>query len=136
MTAPDELTRLEKRRRLIKILRANFRRDASTRQFDVVMAWSVDRLGRSLQDLIAFLSDLPYSIWSILEPSFDLGTGVGRMRVQASDLPLARSCAAISCRALARRSTSRRQCRHHPIRTPSPITRSQRSSPRRAATCK
>ena len=33
-------------------------RDASARQFDVVMAWSVDRLGRSLQDLVAFLSDL------------------------------------------------------------------------------
>jgi DNA invertase Pin-like site-specific DNA recombinase len=33
-------------------------RNASARQFDVVMAWSVDRLGRSLQDLIAFLSDL------------------------------------------------------------------------------
>jgi hypothetical protein len=27
-------------------------------QFDVVMAWSVDRLGRSLQDLIGFLSEL------------------------------------------------------------------------------
>ena len=33
-------------------------RDAGTRQFDVVMAWSVDRLGHSLQDLIAFLSEL------------------------------------------------------------------------------
>jgi DNA invertase Pin-like site-specific DNA recombinase len=33
-------------------------RDASKRQFDVVMAWSVDRLGRSLQDLIGFLSEL------------------------------------------------------------------------------
>ena len=32
-------------------------RDASRRQFDVVMAWSVDRLGRSLQDLVNFLSD-------------------------------------------------------------------------------
>ena len=31
-------------------------RDASRRQFDVVMAWSVDRLGRSLQDLVGFLS--------------------------------------------------------------------------------
>lgn len=30
-------------------------RDAARRQFDVVMAWSVDRLGRSLQDLVAFL---------------------------------------------------------------------------------
>jgi DNA invertase Pin-like site-specific DNA recombinase len=33
-------------------------RDATKRQFDVVMAWSVDRLGRSLQDLIAFLSEI------------------------------------------------------------------------------
>src|SRR6195256_2405922 len=33
-------------------------RDATKRQFDVVMAWSVDRLGRSLQDLIQFLSEL------------------------------------------------------------------------------
>ena len=28
------------------------------REFDMVAAWSVDRLGRSLQDLIGFLSDL------------------------------------------------------------------------------
>jgi len=33
-------------------------RDATKRQFDVVMAWSVDRLGRGLQDLVAFLSEL------------------------------------------------------------------------------
>src|SRR6266481_1896939 len=33
-------------------------RDATKRQFDVVLAWSVDRLGRSLQDLIGFLSEL------------------------------------------------------------------------------
>ena len=33
-------------------------RDATKRQFDVVMAWSVDRLGRSLQDLVVFLSEL------------------------------------------------------------------------------
>ena len=32
--------------------------DATTRQFDVVMAWNVDRLGRSLRDLVAFLSEL------------------------------------------------------------------------------
>jgi DNA invertase Pin-like site-specific DNA recombinase len=30
-------------------------KDASRRHFDVVMAWSVDRLGRSLQDLVAFM---------------------------------------------------------------------------------
>jgi DNA invertase Pin-like site-specific DNA recombinase len=35
-----------------------FCRDATKRRFDVVMAWSVDRLGRSLQDLIGFLSEL------------------------------------------------------------------------------
>src|SRR5262245_14899285 len=33
-------------------------RDAAKRQFDMVMAWSVDRLGRSLQDLVAFLSEI------------------------------------------------------------------------------
>jgi DNA invertase Pin-like site-specific DNA recombinase len=33
-------------------------RDAAQRRFDVVMAWSVDRLGRSLQDLVGFLSEL------------------------------------------------------------------------------
>ena len=33
-------------------------RDAARREFDVVMAWSVDRLGRSLQGLVEFLSEL------------------------------------------------------------------------------
>jgi DNA invertase Pin-like site-specific DNA recombinase len=33
-------------------------RDAARREFEVVMAWSVDRLGRSLQDLVGFLSEL------------------------------------------------------------------------------
>src|SRR4030081_3917113 len=33
-------------------------RDATQRRFDLVMAWSVDRLGRSLQDLIGFLFEL------------------------------------------------------------------------------
>jgi DNA invertase Pin-like site-specific DNA recombinase len=33
-------------------------RDATRRKFDVIMAWSVDRLGRSLQDLLAFLGDV------------------------------------------------------------------------------
>jgi DNA invertase Pin-like site-specific DNA recombinase len=31
-------------------------RDATKRQFDEVMAWSVDRLGRSLQDLASYPS--------------------------------------------------------------------------------
>lgn len=33
-------------------------RDATRRRFDVVMSWSVDRLGRSLQDLVGFLAEL------------------------------------------------------------------------------
>jgi DNA invertase Pin-like site-specific DNA recombinase len=31
---------------------------AVRRKFDMIEAWSVDRLGRSLQDLVAFLSEL------------------------------------------------------------------------------
>lgn len=34
------------------------RKDATRRRFDVVMAWSVDRLGRSLIDLVDFLKDM------------------------------------------------------------------------------
>ena len=33
-------------------------KDATRRKFDVVMAWSVDRLGRSLHDLVGFLGEL------------------------------------------------------------------------------
>jgi len=33
-------------------------KDATTGKFDILAAWSVDRLGRSLQDLIGFLSEL------------------------------------------------------------------------------
>ncbi|WP_317919280.1 recombinase family protein [Vibrio sp. MACH09] len=33
-------------------------KDAVRRKFNLVLAWSVDRLGRSLQDLISFLNEL------------------------------------------------------------------------------
>jgi DNA invertase Pin-like site-specific DNA recombinase len=33
-------------------------KDAARRRFDIIAAWSVDRLGRSLQDLVSFLSDI------------------------------------------------------------------------------
>jgi DNA invertase Pin-like site-specific DNA recombinase len=36
----------------------NLHSDATCRRFDLVMAWSVDRLGRSLQDLVGFLEHL------------------------------------------------------------------------------
>jgi DNA invertase Pin-like site-specific DNA recombinase len=41
-----------------QLCRTSRYRDAARRKFDVVMAWSVDRLGRSLQDLVGFLSEL------------------------------------------------------------------------------
>jgi DNA invertase Pin-like site-specific DNA recombinase len=33
-------------------------KDATRRKFDMVAAWSVDRLGRSLQDLVSFMGEL------------------------------------------------------------------------------
>jgi DNA invertase Pin-like site-specific DNA recombinase len=33
-------------------------KDAARRRFDLIAAWSVDRLGRSLQDLVGFLGEL------------------------------------------------------------------------------
>ena len=33
-------------------------KDAAQRRFDLIMAWSVDRLGRRLQDLIGFLAEI------------------------------------------------------------------------------
>lgn len=33
-------------------------RDATNRKVDMIAAWSIDRLGRSLQDLISFLTEL------------------------------------------------------------------------------
>jgi DNA invertase Pin-like site-specific DNA recombinase len=43
----------EKRSAFDRMLKAAVRRE-----FDVIMAWSVDRLGRSLQDLVGFLSEI------------------------------------------------------------------------------
>jgi DNA invertase Pin-like site-specific DNA recombinase len=37
---------------------ARMMQDATRRRFDVVAAWSVDRLGRSLQDLVSFINEL------------------------------------------------------------------------------
>jgi DNA invertase Pin-like site-specific DNA recombinase len=33
-------------------------KDAARRKFDLIAAWSVDRLGRSLQDLVSFLAEI------------------------------------------------------------------------------
>ena len=56
-------------------------KDAGRRGFDMVMTWSVDRLGRSLQDLVGFLSDLhAYGIDLFLQ--LDTTTPSGRMMFQ------------------------------------------------------
>jgi hypothetical protein len=52
-------------------------KDAARRQFDMVIAWSVDRLGRSLQDLIGFLSelhvqDVPQEVLPLFSPASSL----------------------------------------------------------------
>ena len=36
----------------------NLLKDANRRKFDIVAAWSVDRIGRSLQDLLTFLGEI------------------------------------------------------------------------------
>jgi DNA invertase Pin-like site-specific DNA recombinase len=59
-------------------------KDAARRRFEMVMAWSVDRLGRSLQDLVGFLSDLhAYGIDLFLhQQGLDTTTPSGRMMFQ------------------------------------------------------
>jgi DNA invertase Pin-like site-specific DNA recombinase len=57
---------------------------AARREFDVVMAWSVDRLGRSLQDLVGFLSELHALKIDLLlyQQGLDTTTPAGRAMFQ------------------------------------------------------
>ena len=59
-------------------------KDATRRKFDVVMAWSVDRLGRSLQDLVAMLTDLHASGIDLFlhQQAIDTTTPAGRAMFQ------------------------------------------------------
>jgi DNA invertase Pin-like site-specific DNA recombinase len=60
-------------------------KDAARRRFDVVMAWSVDRLGRSLQGLITFMQELrslKIDLFLHLE-GLDTTTPAGKMMFQA-----------------------------------------------------
>ena len=56
-------------------------KDASWRKFDIVMAWSVDRLGRSLQDLIGFLAEL-HALGIDLAQGIDTTTPAGKAMFQ------------------------------------------------------
>src|SRR5262249_9263676 len=59
-------------------------RDATRRRFDIIMAWSVDRLGRSLQDLVAFLSEIHASRTELYlhQQGLDTSTPSGRAMFQ------------------------------------------------------
>jgi DNA invertase Pin-like site-specific DNA recombinase len=59
-------------------------RDATRRRFDIIMAWSVDRLGRSLQDLVAFLSEIHASHVELYlhQQGLDTSTPSGRAMFQ------------------------------------------------------
>jgi DNA invertase Pin-like site-specific DNA recombinase len=59
-------------------------KDAIRRRFDVVMAWSIDRLGRSLQHLIACLGDLQGSKIDLYlhQQAIDTTTDTGRFFFQ------------------------------------------------------
>lgn len=56
----------------------------SRREIDIVAAWSVDRLGRSLQDLVAFLADIQASGCDLYlhQQAVDTSTPSGRMLFQ------------------------------------------------------
>ena len=59
-------------------------KDATRGKFDIVAAWSVDRLGRSLQDLIGFLNEL-HGVGCDLylhQQGIDTTTPVGKMMYQ------------------------------------------------------
>lgn len=59
-------------------------RDATRRQFDMVAAWSVDRLGRSLQDLVGFLMELQATGCDLYlhQQALDTSTPSGRAMFQ------------------------------------------------------
>ena len=54
------------------------------REFDMVMSWSVDRLGRSLQDLVGFLNDLRDKRVDLYlhQQGLDTSTSAGRAMFQ------------------------------------------------------
>jgi DNA invertase Pin-like site-specific DNA recombinase len=54
---------------------------ASQRKFDLILVWSIDRLGRSLQNLVELLNDLQSMKVDLmfLQQGMDTSTSSGRM---------------------------------------------------------
>jgi DNA invertase Pin-like site-specific DNA recombinase len=63
---------------------ANLLKAVTRREFDVVVAWDVSRLGRSLQDLIGFLNDISAKHVDLYlhQQGLDTSTPTGRMIFQ------------------------------------------------------
>ena len=62
----------------------NLIKGATRKDFDTILVWSVDRLGRSLQDLVAFLNDI-HSVGCDLyihQSGIDTQTPAGKMMFQ------------------------------------------------------
>src|SRR6478672_6696325 len=61
-------------------------KDATARRINMIAAWSVDRLGRSLQDLVSFLSDLQALGCDLYlhQQALDTSTPSGRAMFQMS----------------------------------------------------
>ena len=58
-------------------------KDAARRKFDIILAWSVDRLGRSMPDLVAFLSEHALRIELYLhQQGLDTTTPAGKAMFQ------------------------------------------------------
>jgi len=59
---------------------AKLLQDAARQHFDVIAAWSVDRLGRSLQDLVTFLNEIKVLELDLYlhQQALDTATPVGR----------------------------------------------------------
>ena len=122
---------------------------AARREFDVVMAWSVDRLGRSLQDLVGFLSEIHAAGVDLFlhQQGLDTTTPAGKAmfqmfgrfcRIRAVDHSRARSRRASQGRergqAARAASDSRRDGKPHPGRSEgSQGHRRQRPQDRRRA---
>ena len=63
-------------------------KDATARKLNMIAAWSVDRLGRSLQDLVGFLTDLQALGCHLYlhQQALDTSTPSGRAMFQMSDV--------------------------------------------------
>ena len=57
---------------------------ATRREFDMVAAWSVDRLGRSLQHLVAFLGEVQAAAVDLYLPQQVLDTSTRRIKAEST----------------------------------------------------